>query len=292
MRSVTCASCGLIGWADGEACKRCGRPLTLNQRAPGVAPPPPPRDYGAGYNYAPAQDYFGAPAKKRVGHAVASLVIGIIGFFSFGIFLIGSIVGMTLGIVALKKEGSEPSVYGGRALAVAGIVLNIVALCMIVPLGIVAAIAIPNLLASRKAANEASAIQSLRVIMAAESTYQATEGMGRFGAMNQLSTAGLVDRQLSSGTKNGYVFTITPTGNDFEARATPLTRTSGNRSFYISSTGEIHVAAAGRPAGASDPLLESFYGSQYGSPYDSQYGSQPPRAVSPDFQSPATAPSY
>jgi type II secretory pathway pseudopilin PulG len=229
-----------------------------------------------------------------VGHAVASLVIGIIGFFSFGIFLLGSLVGMTLGIVALKKEGSEPSVYGGKGIAIAGIVMNIAALCMIVPLGIIAAIAIPNLLASRKAANEASAIQSLRVIMAAESTYQATEGMGKFGAMNQLTTARLVDSRLSSGTKNGYVFTITPTGTDFEARATPLTRSSGNRSFYISSTGEIHVAAAGRPASAADPLLESFYGgSQYGSPYDSQYGSQPRPALSqPDFQDPATAPTY
>jgi type IV pilus assembly protein PilA len=291
MRSVTCAGCGLVGWADGEACKRCGRPLTLNQHAPGGAPPPPPppRDYGAGYNYAPAQDYYGAPAKKRVGHAVASLVIGILGFFSFGIFLIGSLVGMTLGIVALKKEGSEPSVYGGRGLAIAGIVVNILALCMIVPLGIIAAIAIPNLLAARRAANEASAISILRTIHSAESTYAATTGNGSYGSLPQLVSVGLMDDKLSSGRVNGYFFTITASGNDFEVTAMPLTRT-GSRSFYVSSPGVIRVAPAGRLAGASDPPLEASYGSQYGSPYDSQYDSRPRRTVSqPDFQ---TAPSY
>jgi type IV pilus assembly protein PilA len=290
MRSVTCASCGLVGWADGEACKRCGRPLTLNQQAPGVAPPPPPRDYGAGYNYAPAQDYFGAPAKKRVGHAVASLVIGILGFFTFGIFLIGSLVGMTLGIVALKKGGSEPSVYGGRGLAIAGIVINILALCMIIPLGIIAAIAIPNVLAARRAANEASALSILRTIHSAESTYAATNGNGSYGSLPQLISVGLMDNRLSSGRVNGYFFTITASGNDFEVTAMPLTRSTASRSFYISSPGVIRVAPSGRLANASDPPLEAPYGSQYGSPYDAQYGSPTRRAVSqPDFQ---TAPSY
>jgi type II secretory pathway pseudopilin PulG len=300
MRSVTCVSCGLVGWADGGACKRCGKPLSeVNRQTPRGAQQQQDynagykynagqdynagHDYNAGYNYAHTPDYSDANAKKRKGHAVASLVIGVLGLFTFGILLIGSIVGTVLGVVAMKKQSSAPAVYGGRGLAIAGVVMNILALVMIVPLGIVAAIAIPNLLAAARAANEASAISTMRVIMAAESTYQATAGGGTFGTLNQLAAAGLVDGKLSSGTKNGYAFTVTSNANGYEARATPLTHSSGNRSFFITTDddGDIHVGLNGQPANANDPTLDSLY------------GSQPRRIVSRhDFQSPATAPAY
>jgi type IV pilus assembly protein PilA len=287
MRSVTCANCGLVGWADGDCCKRCGRPFQLNQQPPRPAPPPQDYaagyDYGSGYDYAPAREQFGAQEKKRKGHAVASLVIGILGFFTFGVLLVGSIVGMILGVVALKKENSAPAVYGGKGVAIAGIVMNIIAMCMIVPIGIISAIAIPNLLASRRAANEASAISSLRVIMNAEATYQSTLGVGKFGSMSQLTAGRLVDGELSSGQRHGYVFNITTDGEDFEATATPATPSHGNRSFYISSSdgGEIHFATGGRPASASDPTLASVHDSQ-------------PRltVAQPGLQSPAMAPAY
>lgn len=268
MRSVSCASCGLVGWAEAGNCKRCGQPLPVNRQPPPKTAPPPP-DYNAGYNagydnnYGPVPGGFGAPVKKRTGYAVASLVIGIIGFFTFGILLIGTIIGTSLGIAALKKESSQPAVYGGKGLAIAGIVMNLLAVCMVVPLGIISAIAIPNLLASRRAANEASAIYSLRVISNAEDTYYAKTGAG-FGAMKQLVQEGLIDGELSTGTKNGYVFTVIANGNDFEARAMPVTRSSGNRSFYVSADGVIHHAPGGRPATESDPPIE-MYGSQYDS---------------------------
>lgn len=280
MRSVTCANCGLVGWAEGSNCKRCGQSFSVNQQPPGVSTP---RDYNTGYDYAPGD--FGAPSEKRKGFAVASLVIGIVGFFSFGILLIGSMVGTSLGIVALAKESRQPNVYGGKGLAVAGIVVNIAALCMIVPLGIIAAIAIPNLLAARRAANEASAISNLRLVYNAESTYAATVGNGSYGSIPQLVRAGLMDGRLLSGTKNGYVFTVTASGNDFEVRATPLTDLQGHRSFYVSSGdgGEIHFGLDGLPAAASDPTLDTLY--------DPQYGSPPRRVVSqPTLQ--GAAPAY
>jgi type II secretory pathway pseudopilin PulG len=284
MRSVMCASCGLVGWADGGNCKRCGQPFPVNQKPPGVSTP---RDYNTGhdYNYAPTPGDFGAPSEKRKGYAVASLVIGIVGFFSFGILLIGTIVGTSLGIVALTKESRQPNVYGGKGLAVAGIVVNIAALFMIVPLAIIAAIAIPNLLAASRAANEASAISNLRLVYNAESTYAATVGNGSYGSIPQLVRAGLMDGRLLSGTKNGYVFTVTASGNDFEVRATPLTDLQGRRSFYVSSGdgGEIHFGLNGLPAAASDPTLDTLYGPQY--------GSQPRRVVSqPTLQ--GAAPAY
>jgi prepilin-type N-terminal cleavage/methylation domain-containing protein len=51
-------------------------------------------------------------------------------------------------------------------------------LVVVIIIAIVAAIAIPNLLASRRAANEASAISSLRTIHSSQATYQATIGGG------------------------------------------------------------------------------------------------------------------
>ncbi len=85
-------------------------------------------------------------------------------------------------------------------------------LIVVVIIGIIAAIAIPNLLAARRAANEGSAASSLRTIHGAEATYQATSGNGNFTAtgapgLAALSTANLVDSVLGGGTKSGYQFT-------------------------------------------------------------------------------------
>ena len=53
-------------------------------------------------------------------------------------------------------------------------------LIVVAIIGIIAAIAIPNLLASRRAANEGSAQSSLRTIFSSQATYQATAGNGAF----------------------------------------------------------------------------------------------------------------
>ncbi len=60
-------------------------------------------------------------------------------------------------------------------------------------IGIIAAIAIPNLLASKRATNEGSAIASIRTITSAEATYRATSTSGSYGSLSQLNTAALVD---------------------------------------------------------------------------------------------------
>jgi type II secretory pathway pseudopilin PulG len=304
MRSVTCVSCGLVGWADGGACKRCGKPLPeVSRQAPRGAQPPQQdytgynynagqsynagqdynAGYNAGYNYAYTPDYSDANAKKRKGHAVASLVIGVLGLFTFGIVLIGSIVGTILGIVAMKKQSSAPAVYGGRGLAIAGVVVNILGLVMVVPIGIVAAIAIPNLLASRRAANEASAIRTLRTIAAAEDTYRATAGAGKYADINQLAAAGLIEKQLLSGPKHDYVFNVTVSGGDFDATATPTADSSNARSFCVSSANGgsgIRFRNDGQPARRNDPMLDFN-------------GSSRQRIVSGiETRSPATAPAY
>jgi type IV pilus assembly protein PilA len=74
-------------------------------------------------------------------------------------------------------------------------------------IGIIASIAIPNHLASRRAGNEASAQQSLRMLNSAETTYRSTVGKGLYGTVSTLASWNLVDSSLSSGSKNGYNFT-------------------------------------------------------------------------------------
>ena len=91
-------------------------------------------------------------------------------------------------------------------------------LIVVAIIGIIAAIAIPNLLASRRAANEASAISSMRTVTSAEATYQSTSGGGNFGDMAALLATNLVDSQLGGATastapKSGYWYAVTPTNN-------------------------------------------------------------------------------
>src|SRR5260370_33529440 len=69
-------------------------------------------------------------------------------------------------------------------------------LIVVAIIGIIAAIAIPNLLASRRAANEGSAQQSLRTINSAEATYVNTAGAGSYGNLSALMTTNLVDSGL------------------------------------------------------------------------------------------------
>ena len=66
-------------------------------------------------------------------------------------------------------------------------------LIVVVIIGIIAAIAIPNLLAARRSANEGSAISSLRTVHGAQVTYASTYGSGNFGTLASLNTNGLIN---------------------------------------------------------------------------------------------------
>ena len=83
-------------------------------------------------------------------------------------------------------------------------------LIVVAIIGIIAAIAVPNLLASRRAANEGSAQQSLRTISSCEATYLFTYGSGSYTDVPGLGAKTLTDIVLASGTKSGYNFVATP----------------------------------------------------------------------------------
>jgi prepilin-type N-terminal cleavage/methylation domain-containing protein len=138
-------------------------------------------------------------------------------------------------------------------------------LIVVAIIGIIAAIAIPNLLASKRAANEGSAQSSLRTIHSAELSYQSTKGAGQFGDLPTLQTDGLLDSQLGSGSKSGYLFTATPTVGSpatYWAKAVPsntsgVTRT-GHRSFAITEDnvmrGGVVDDVANRAAVTASPM--------------------------------------
>ena len=107
-------------------CPSCGQTLT----APGT---PPTTPLGA-------PQYATTLRERRAGLAIASLVLGIVGFCTIGI---AGIVGVILGIVALVKASNEPQVDRGRGFAIAGIVTGAVSLLTVLPLMV--AILLPSL---------------------------------------------------------------------------------------------------------------------------------------------------
>ncbi|OLE52940.1 MAG: hypothetical protein AUG51_15500 [Acidobacteria bacterium 13_1_20CM_3_53_8] len=255
MRSIKCGSCGLFNWAESGLCKRCGAQLDASY------------DDGSGYSnynqqqqtyYASYPSFAGVQVQRKSGLAVTSMVLGIISIlpFTIGGFLgVGAITGIVLGIVAFKKSRKRPSEYSGGGMAVAGIVLSSFALLIMIP--IIAAIAIPNLIASRRAANEGSALSALRTIQSAEEVYQSTVGDGRYASMEELVRANLVSPEMLRGQKNGYRFVVRSNDMHFEAVATPITygvTGTGKRSFYVSEDGVIRGGdRVGMEATASDP---------------------------------------
>ena len=87
-------------------------------------------------------------------------------------------------------------------------------LIVVVILGILTAIAIPNLLAARRSSNEGSAISIMRTLHSAQVTYQSTspdrnyagETTATNAALAALSNSGLIDSVLGTGNKSGYIF--------------------------------------------------------------------------------------
>ena len=280
MGSVTCNRCGFVSFATSEICRQCGTPLAA--AAPGAPPWP-----GQAAPY-PQADFAGQRSK---GMAASALVFGLVGvpalvvavliglalgvspfatgLLGFALFCVSSLLGITLGIAATVKANKQPAAFGGKGLAVAGIVLGALSLISVVPIGIVSAIAIPNLLAARRAANEGAAIGSLRALTSAQAEYESSVGNGEFGTIDDLRDARLIDAQLSAGVKHGYRFELESAGDSYVVTAAPLDYpNTGVRSFYFSSDEGVIRAAdkRGRAADEDDPALEDYRGPQATSP--------------------------
>ena len=136
-------------------------------------------------------------------------------------------------------------------------------LIVVAIIGIIAAIAIPNLLASRRAANEASAISVLRTIGTSESTYSSTLGFGKYGSMDDLRGASLIDTAIAEAEdathlKSGYFFGISGEDKDdyaagYESTATQGSSNNGSRNFYSDEAGVIYA----KTEASSTPLEDT-----------------------------------
>jgi type IV pilus assembly protein PilA len=137
---------------------------------------------------------------------------------------------------------------------------------------IIAAIAIPNLIKAKMQGNETAAVGALRTLN--ESTVMYSNSYGGYPhALSDLGSGGggtapssaasdLIDSGLASGVKSGYKFTYTivatdPAGNvvSYTITATPVTPgQTGQRSFFIDSTGTIRATQSGTADSSSPPL--------------------------------------
>jgi prepilin-type N-terminal cleavage/methylation domain-containing protein len=137
---------------------------------------------------------------------------------------------------------------------------------------IIAAIAIPNLLRSRIAANQASAVGSLRTLNTSEVTYSSTYNVGFTATLSYLApdptgsnpsstAAGLIDSVLALGSKSGYSFAYSPGASDSTGRintyqftAVPITSSTGTNYYFTDQSGVIRQNSTITATGTDSPI--------------------------------------
>jgi type IV pilus assembly protein PilA len=229
-----CAACG-NSIAEGERfCRVCGREV-----ASVVTP--------AGMPQTPA-----GPAENS-GKAILSLICGLLFFVPLAF-----VAAIVFGHIALSEIKKSAGRLKGEGMAIAGLVLGYMWIVSIPIILIIAAIAIPNLLRARMAANEASAVAGVRTLVSAEASYATVHGNAGFTcSLSDLAGDGLISGELATGQKTGYAFELQNCTSDagganvrFQVVAYPVTRnTTGVRAFCSDESSVIKVDANGSAQG-------------------------------------------
>ncbi len=232
-----CFGCGNNVLVGERFCRVCGKEVsTGSATAPALGPPAE----GAIF---PAQ---------TSGKAIASFICGLF-LFTFPMSILAIIFGH-LSVSEIRKSASR---LKGEGMAIAGLVLGYVGLAAIPVILIIAAIAIPNLLRARVAANESSAAAGVRALIAAEMGYSSSHpGVGYTSSLSDLADAGLIDSRLATGQKNGYAFELMGcrAGSDAAAKteyrvvAYPVVRQqTGARAFCSDESALVKFDRTGSP---------------------------------------------
>jgi type II secretory pathway pseudopilin PulG len=254
---MKCPYCGEM-LADGsQFCARCGNRLVSAAAVAGA-----PGGVGApGAGYAPTVE------QTTSGKAIASLIMGILVFIPFS-----AVAAIILGHLALSEIKKNAGRLKGQGLAMAGLILGYSEIVMIPLILIIAAIAIPNLLRAKMAANEASSVSAMRTYSMAivsyaekcpqqgypDSTVKLGPGAG------DCDSANLIDRVLAGPmpSKSGYVFHYEPGATDATGKVTSYTitadpiqqNTTGIRHFFLDESGVIRVESGRAASAESIPL--------------------------------------
>ncbi len=252
---ATCPQCGNPVDPANRFCAICGRDILGPPAA--VAPPPvasstfPPAGATTPVVQPPQSSYPTEPPRTS-GKAIASLILGIF-FFA----LPTAIAAIVFGHISLSDIKKSAGRLQGRGLAITGLVLGYAGIAFIPIILIIAAIAIPNLLKARMAANEASTIASVHAINQAELRYQVTYGVfacqiqelgGASGSCSASAEhACLLDDTLASGRKNGYIFELQNcSAGKYTLAAYPQTfNNTGIRSFCSDETAVVRSSQSG-----------------------------------------------
>jgi type IV pilus assembly protein PilA len=133
----------------------------------------------------------------------------------------------------------------------------------------ITAIAVPNLFRSKMAANEASAVGSLKAVNGSCVTYASTWNVGYPVALRYLGPgtptsstgAGMIDSLLAAGAKSGYTFAYVsgaPSGGQvrtYTLRANPtVPNKTGQRYFFTDQSGVIRQNLGGVATSSSTPI--------------------------------------
>jgi Tfp pilus assembly protein PilE len=203
--------------------------------------------------------------QKRKGLAIASLILGIISIPTLGLLVIGALTGIALGIVALNQIRKDPAHYGGKGMAIGGIVTSAVSLLIIVALGILAAIAVPKLNESVKRGRETAALNSLRTIHNNQMRFK--EMNSRFASLEELAGTSLLDRMYAGGNAvSGYIYSSSGVSEkNYCVHAVRASGAIGNHDFIVCEDGIIHFVQSKRPSlvkrGEGPAIDSSFYSS-------------------------------
>jgi type IV pilus assembly protein PilA len=127
-------------------------------------------------------------------------------------------------------------------------------LVVVAIIGLIAAIAVPNLKRARQQACSGSAVQSMRTITTAELIYQKTYKV--YGTLADLAPDGTLDANLRTGFKNTYQFDITLDADPlkFTAIATPMSEPASMNHYFVDETTVIRANYGATADATSDPI--------------------------------------
>ncbi|MFY9528583.1 MAG: DUF4190 domain-containing protein [Candidatus Acidiferrales bacterium] len=249
---IYCTRCGKMNPDHTGFCMRCGAEmppmesiLRLSEAGPACTGP-----------------------AENSGKAIGSLICGVL-----FMFFPAAVAAIVLGHLAQSQIRNSGGRLKGAGMATTGLILGYIGVAFIPIILIVAAIAIPNLLRARMAANEASALGSLRRIDTALETYSSNYGHGFPEKLETLgppsngqapdeNAADLINSFLARGRMNGYAFSYVVESKKagglrdaYEIGADPVAPGStGRRHFFIDETGVIRVESDRAATKDSPPL--------------------------------------